>query len=219
VVAEVVSLRAGGDGLQVVRNTGGGARTATLAAPGGRAVLVASSTVGSPGGSARSATPPGKIDVNSTNALIELIGTAQLGPGEMEVTEADVVVAGGRGAGGREGFGALEELAGLLGGTVGASRVAVDAGWAPYSRQIGLTGKTVAPRLYLACGISGAPHHVLGMRNSSLIVAINMDKQAPIFQVAHCAIVAKVEEVVPELIGELRKRPPKAAERLEVMAG
>jgi electron transfer flavoprotein alpha subunit len=122
----------------------------------------------------------------------------------MDLLDADVVVAGGRGMGGPEGFALIEELAGLLGGTVGASRVAVDAGWAPSARQVGLTGKTVSPRLYIACGISGAPHHLLGMRDSSLIVAINSDPRAPIFTIAHVSVVGDVHRVIPELIASLR---------------
>jgi electron transfer flavoprotein alpha subunit len=89
---------------------------------------------------------------------------------------------------------------------VGASRVAVDFGWAPHARQVGLTGKTVSPRLYIACGISGAPHHVLGMRDSSLIVAINSDPQAPIFKIAHVSVVGDVHQVIPDLLSGLKKR-------------
>jgi len=134
------------------------------------------------------------------------VSEERLGPWEMDIAEADVVVAGGRGVGGPDGFALLADLAALLEGGVGASRVAVDAGWAPRSSQVGLTGKTVSPRLYVACGISGAIHHTLGMRDSAFIIVINSDPQAPIFKIANVGIVGDVRQVVPNLIADLRSR-------------
>ena len=127
-------------------------------------------------------------------------------PAEMDLNDAEVVVAGGRGVGGREGFRLLEELADRLGGTVAASRVAVDAGWVPSHRQIGLSGKTVMPRLYIACGISGSVHHVVGMKDSKSVIAINTDRNAPIFKLADVGIVGDVLEVVPRLLERLKAR-------------
>lgn len=207
VIARVVAIRPGREAPVIVRIAGSGARSAFLVPSTSPAILVVSGTVGGAEGApgtARESTvirPPIGL-----SRVLEVISEVRPHPSELDVTEAEVVVAGGRGVGGREGFAMLEELAGLVGGTVGASRVAVDAGWIAYSRQVGLTGKTVAPRVYIACGISGAPHHVLGMRNSSLIVAINSDAAAPIFRIAHVSVVARVEEVVPQLIAELRRR-------------
>jgi electron transfer flavoprotein alpha subunit len=123
----------------------------------------------------------------------------------VNLQDAEIIVSGGRGLGDTKGFELVRDLAGLLGGAVGASRGAVDEGWIPYRHQVGQTGKTVCPKIYIACGISGAVQHLVGMQSSDIIVAINKNPEAPIFNVATYGIVGDVYEILPMMIRKLKE--------------
>lgn len=129
-----------------------------------------------------------------------------LDEGEVDITESEIIVSGGRGIKSTENFRMLEELADLLDGTVGASRAAVDSGWIPYPHQVGQTGKTVQPKIYIACGISGAVQHMVGMQSSDTIYAINKDPEAPIHQISSASFIADLFELIPELVKEIKRR-------------
>jgi electron transfer flavoprotein alpha subunit len=156
------------------------------------------------GGEADVEAVPVEIETFSTQAvMVERAHAESEGP---SIEDADVIVAGGRGLGSPEKFGLLEELAEALGGAVGATRAVVDAGWYPYSAQVGQTGKTVAPKLYLACGISGAIQHKVGMQASGTIVAVNKDPNAPIFEYADLGVVGDLHDIVPKLTQLVKER-------------
>jgi electron transfer flavoprotein alpha subunit len=146
---------------------------------------------------------PEEADLACRTEVLEFL---PLEEGAVDISEADVIVSGGRGLKGPENFAILEELAGMLDGSVGASRAAVDAGWIPYPHQVGQTGKTVQPKLYIACGISGAVQHRVGMQSSDRIVAVNRDESAPIFEFCDSGYVGDLFEVIPALVKEIRRR-------------
>jgi len=145
------------------------------------------------------------VDVDSSQLklqVVEILGSAKE---RLDLTEAEIIVTGGRGMKGPENFKLLEELADVLGATVGASRAVVDSGWKPHGDQVGKSGKTVSPKLYFAVGVSGAIHHIMGMDTSKVVIAINKDQRAPIFQYADYGIVGDLFEFLPLLTKELKE--------------
>ena len=142
--------------------------------------------------------------LDSADRVVTVINHIQEESNVQDLQEADIIVSGGRGLGAPENFVLIEELAELLGGAVGASRAVVDAGWLPSYHQVGQTGKTVQPKLYIACGISGAIQHQVGMRASDIIIAVNKDPEAPIFNIATFGVVENVHKFLPALIKKLR---------------
>ena len=156
------------------------------------------------GGSAEVSKIPVELeDFSSKAVMVEQAHEESSGP---SIEDADVIVAGGRGLGQPESFSLVEDLAKALGGAVAATRAVVDAGWYPYSTQVGQTGRTVSPKLYIACGISGAIQHKVGMQGSGTIVAINKDPNAPIFEYSDLAVVGDVHEIVPKLTELVKER-------------
>jgi len=147
-----------------------------------------------------------KRDAELVPSLLTIKKQERLSEVNIAITEADVIVSGGRGLKKAEDFGILADLAELLGGVVGSSRPLVDDGWIGREHQVGFSGNTVKPKLYVACGISGSPQHLAGMRGSDVIVAINTDPSAPIFRVADYGIVGNLYEVVPKLANEIKRR-------------
>ena len=148
-----------------------------------------------------------KFDVSFTDAdmNVEIVEAVKSDKKSVDLTEAKLIVSGGRGVGSAEGFAVIRDMADALGAEVGSSRACVDAGWIEKDRQVGQTGKTVRPDLYMACGISGAIQHVAGMENSELIIAINKNESAPIFEVADLGIVGDLKQILPKLADAVRK--------------
>ena len=146
---------------------------------------------------------PAELSGDEVPTRVESVETAD---GTVSLTDASIIVSGGRGVGGPEGFAPVRELADALGGALGASRAAVDAGWIPYAHQVGQTGKTVQPDLYIACGISGAIQHLAGMKNARVIVAINKDANVPLYKYAHYGIAGDLFSYLPAIAEEVKKR-------------
>ncbi len=199
-VPEVVSFEAVEGGLIWKRPIMGGKLDARVRVKGEGPVLV---TVQSGAWSADAAAPGSAqvkpLELGAIEADREILAVEQAGEDEVDLTKADIIVGVGRGVGGEDKLGPVQELAKALGADVGASRPVIDSGWLPRDRQIGSSGQTVSPKLYLAVGISGAIQHLVGMKGSSCVVAINKDASAPIFNIAQYGVVGDLHEVVPAI--------------------
>jgi electron transfer flavoprotein alpha subunit len=149
---------------------------------------------------------PVRIEIADEDIRTRVVGLIRPPKSDIDITKADIIVAVGRGIKSMDGLPLVEELGDALGGVVACSRPIADMGWLPSDRHVGMSGKTVSPRVYIACGISGANQHVLGMRDSQLIIAVNTDVNAPIFQVAHYGVVGDLSEILPALTEETRSR-------------
>lgn len=209
VITNVIDLVPDGDGLNSRHGVFGGTQlvTAKFTGPGPQIFVVRAKSFQAEPGSGTAAevvaAAPGDLGQTGTAMIVERHVEEHEGP---KLDEAAVVVSGGRGLGSKEAYAMIEELAKLLKGAPGASRAIVDAGWVPYAYQVGQTGKTVKPTVYIACGISGATQHMVGMKGSSNIIAINKDQEAPIFSIADLGIVGDVHKVLPKLIEALKSR-------------
>jgi electron transfer flavoprotein alpha subunit len=202
---DVVNLKANGS-LTAQRYTFLARVTETIETTAPVAVVTIKPGVFSPASPRAEAAEQFDVDLNLPTPRLRVTGKTAERSSRVGLAEADIVVSGGRGVGSAEGFTQyVEALADKLGAAVGATRAIVDAGWRPYSEQVGQTGKTVQPKLYIAIGISGAVQHLSGMNKSKTIVAINRDAEAPIFKIADYGIVGDVPQVIPAILAELKK--------------
>ena len=209
VISSAIDVTVNGDSVTVTNEIFGGTQLVDTAFRSGPPYLVVArpkSFVAEPGdGGVPEVIPVSLPDVGSAGSAVVTGRHVEEREGP-QLEEAAIVVGAGRGLGSIEKMALVEELAGLLGAAVGATRAIVDADWVPYSRQVGQTGKTVKPDVYLACGLSGAMQHLIGMKDSKVIISINKDEEAPIFGVSDLGVVGDVHKVLPKLIEALKSR-------------
>ena len=197
-----------GDPVKVTRQRWGGSLLETATLRGMRALLtVAPYSIRITDGAAPAEVDPQRYvdELDPRDLVVQVKEHIDPPGGGVSLAEAKVVVSGGRGVGSKEGFAIIEELAGLLGGRVGCSRVVTSAGWRPHTDQVGQTGTKISPDLYIACGISGATQHMAGCKGAKKILAINADPEAPIMSLADYSVVGDLKEVVPAISAEIRK--------------
>jgi electron transfer flavoprotein alpha subunit len=204
--ANVVAAAADGDALQLTRQRWGGSLLEEARLTGTPKLLtVAAHAVVAQSAGVTTTTEEFTPSLTDEHFVVRVSGREQPTAGTVRLDTARVVVGGGRGVGSKEGFELLEELANLLGGAVGGSRVVTNLGWRPHSDQVGQTGARIAPDLYIACGISGAIQHIVGCKSAKWILVINKDQNAPIVARADWAVIGDLHEIVPAIVAELRK--------------
>ncbi|MFQ5967780.1 MAG: electron transfer flavoprotein subunit alpha/FixB family protein, partial [Acidimicrobiia bacterium] len=209
VISNAVSVSVGGDGLAVTNEMFGGTTlvdTVFRASPPHLVIVRPKSfpaTEGAPSTPAVVAVEAPSVGHSGSATVVDRFTEAKEGP---QLEEAAIIVSGGRGLGAPEHFALIEDLAAELGAATGATRAIVDAGWVPYAKQVGQTGKTVKPDVYIALGISGAMQHLVGMKDAKVIIAVNKDPEAPIFTVSDLGIVGDLHQVLPPLVEALRAR-------------
>jgi len=207
VAADCLAIRPG-DPTSVTRARWGGSlvEEANVHAPTTLATVAAHAVPAEPGGATTTAVTDFSPELSDADLLVQARPAAeQESSGSVSLADAKVVISGGRGVGSAEGFAPLEELAGLLGGAVGCSRVVTGNGWRPHTEQVGQTGIKIAPDLYVACGISGATQHIAGCRNAKTMIVINDDPEAPIMGYADYAVIGDLKKILPAVIDEVKK--------------
>ncbi|UYZ38111.1 electron transfer flavoprotein subunit alpha/FixB family protein [Clostridium beijerinckii] len=204
-VSDVIGMSKADDKVIYTRPAYGGTILEHIEVEGTAVVTIRNGSFPKPEATSNADVTEKKIEISADAVKAKIIDTVKEISESVNLEEAEVIVSGGRGMGSAENFKLVEELARVLGGVVGATRPAIEDGWISRAHQVGQSGKIVAPKLYIACGISGATQHTSGMTGSNYIVAINKDEEAPIFEVANVAIVGNVNEILPIMIEEMKK--------------
>jgi len=208
-VSDVIEMNKTDGKVIYTRPAYGGTVLEHIEVEGTAVVIVRNGTFSKPEAGSNASVTEKKVEIPASAVKAKIVDTVIENCESVNLEEAQVIVSGGRGMGNAENFKLVEELARVLGGVVGATRPAIEDGWIPRTHQVGQSGKIVAPKLYIACGISGATQHTSGMTGAKYIVAINKDEEAPIFEIADISIIGNVNELLPVMIEEMKKAKAK----------